>query len=174
MLIPTRYLRFKTKHVKRVGEKKVVRANKYLIFIDVERLSSLIKFFKTKKKFFHYRFPSASRIFLNAYFNRWNNNNNKKKSRMINRLSRKPLSFCLMDQILCRGEKRAEEAPDEHKRPAGKPSDVGQIASTWNVRLAFYDSALKLRGFYVFPPSSHFFRSNNEILQNLQATNRSS
>lgn len=92
---------------------------------------------------------------------------------MINRLSTKPLSFCLMDQILCRGEKRAEEAPDEHKRPAGKPSDVGQIASTWNVRLAFY-SALKLRGFYVFPPSSHFFRSNNEILQNLQATNRSS
>lgn len=43
------------------------------------------------------------------------------------------------------GKKRAEEAPDEHKRRAGKPSDVGRIASTWNVQLAFYDSALKLR-----------------------------
>lgn len=38
--------------------------------------------------------------------------------------------------------------------------------------LEFYDSALKLRGFYVFPPSSHFFRFDNEILQNQQRIDR--
>lgn len=38
------------------------------------------------------------------------------------------------------GKKRAEEAPDEHKR-----KDVGRIASTWNVQLAFYDSRLCLK-----------------------------
>lgn len=73
------------------------------------------------------------------------------------------------------GKKRAEEAPDEHKRPAGKPSDVGRIASIWNVQLAFYDSRLCLEialsqvDFIYF---SSFIYSIQRNSQNLRVMNR--